>query len=66
MAKREIIWSSNAQREFADVLEFYSERNQNSYYSFKLIDTLESMTNLVNEKVKLVKRIPKTLFFKVH
>jgi plasmid stabilization system protein ParE len=53
MAKREIVWSSNAQKEFADVLAYFLERNQSATYSLRLIDTVESVTFLLSINPKL-------------
>lgn len=41
MAQREVIWSSNAQKEFAEILAYFTERNKSVEYSLKLIDSVE-------------------------
>ena len=48
MAEREIIWSANAQKEFAEILAFFTERNQSPVYSLKLIDSVEDITHLLS------------------
>jgi hypothetical protein len=44
MAQREIIWTSQAQHEFANILSYFLERNQSNVYSLKLIDLVEHIT----------------------
>jgi plasmid stabilization system protein ParE len=49
MAQREVIWSSNAQKEFAEILAYFTERNKSTEYSLKLIDSVENITHLISE-----------------
>jgi len=37
MARREIIWSKNAEEEISQILEFYTIRNKSANYSKKLL-----------------------------
>ncbi len=47
MAQREIIWTSQAQHEFANILSYFLERNQSNVYSLKLIDLVEHITKTI-------------------
>lgn len=47
MAQREIIWTSKAQDEFANILSYFLERNQSNIYSLKLIGLVENITKTI-------------------
>jgi plasmid stabilization system protein ParE len=47
MAKR-VIWSSLAEQEFADILEYWTNRNKSATFSNKLIDLFEEATELIS------------------
>jgi toxin YoeB len=49
MAKKEIIWSSKANTELKEVLEFYNERNGNANYSSKLLNEIDDLLNTLSE-----------------
>jgi toxin YoeB len=42
MVEKSIIWSEKATNELRQILEFYTERNGNSDYSFKILDKIEA------------------------
>jgi plasmid stabilization system protein ParE len=49
MAKKQIIWSEEAELELISTLEFYNNRNKSTTYSFKLLDLIEERSNqLIN------------------
>lgn len=47
MAKR-VIWSSLAEKEFADILEYWNNRNTSPTFSNKLLDLFEEATKLIS------------------
>lgn len=49
MAKRTIIWSTQAESELESVLDFYNSRNGNSKYSLKLLSQIKQITNILSE-----------------
>lgn len=48
MAKKEIIWSTNALNELRETLDFYNKRNGNTNYSIKLLDEIETTLDLLS------------------
>lgn len=44
MAGRNVIWSSTADRQFADILLYWSRRNNSSKFSIKLIEIVTERT----------------------
>jgi toxin YoeB len=42
MVEKSIIWSEKAIYELRQILEFYTKRNGNSDYSFKILDEIEA------------------------
>ncbi len=51
MAKKEIVWSSRANKELKTTLEFYNKRNGNTKYSFKLLRKVEKISNILSENI---------------
>ncbi|MEQ8475358.1 type II toxin-antitoxin system RelE/ParE family toxin [Fulvivirga sp.] len=49
MAKKQIIWSSRANSELKETLEFYNQRNGNTNYSLKLLDEINDILNTLSE-----------------
>ena len=49
MAKKQIIWSSNASKELKSILEFYNQRNRSTKYSKKLLDEIDDLLNTLSE-----------------
>ena len=47
MAKK-VIWSSQAEKEFAEILEYWINRNKSAAFSMKLIDLFEEATKLIS------------------
>lgn len=47
MAKR-IKWSLQAEQEFADILDYWVNRNKSATFSLKLIDLFEEATELIS------------------
>lgn len=47
MAKQ-VIWSSQAEQEFADILEHWTNRNKSATFSNELIDLFEEATELIS------------------
>jgi plasmid stabilization system protein ParE len=49
MAKKRIIWSKRAELELRSILVYYNERNGNTKYSLKIVDTTEKLLDFVQE-----------------
>ncbi|MCB0497107.1 MAG: type II toxin-antitoxin system RelE/ParE family toxin [Cyclobacteriaceae bacterium] len=49
MAKKEVIWSSRANTELKEVLEFYTERNGTTKYSLKLLNEINDLLTTLSE-----------------
>jgi len=49
MAKKQIIWSKRANTELVNVLEFFNERNGNTYYSAKILNEVEDILKILSE-----------------
>ncbi|MFN6945721.1 MAG: type II toxin-antitoxin system RelE/ParE family toxin [Cytophagaceae bacterium] len=49
MAKKEIIWSRRAKKEFQDVLDFYLERNGTPTYSIRLLQETEQLIDFLKD-----------------
>ena len=64
MAKKEIIWSEIAKLQFANVLEYYVERNGNENYSLKLLDEVENLLNTLSNS-ELIGRLTSNKFTRV-
>ena len=47
MVERKVIWSTRAENELFQVLEFYINRNGNAKYSTKLLDRIEKSVSLL-------------------
>ncbi|MBL6447802.1 type II toxin-antitoxin system RelE/ParE family toxin [Fulvivirga sp. 29W222] len=47
MAKQ-VIWSSQAEQEFANILEYWTNKNRSTTFSNKLIDLFEEATELIS------------------
>ncbi|MDR0294908.1 MAG: type II toxin-antitoxin system RelE/ParE family toxin [Prevotellaceae bacterium] len=52
MAKRKIIWSPEASRQFNEILRYYNNRNKSKIYSRKL-------RNLLQESICLLQKQPR-------
>ncbi|MBL0293131.1 MAG: type II toxin-antitoxin system RelE/ParE family toxin [Saprospiraceae bacterium] len=64
MVKKEIIWSEIAKLQFANILEYYVERNGNAKYSLKLIDEVENLLNTLS-KSELIGRLTSNKFTRI-
>ena len=64
MAKKEIIWSEIAKLQFANVLEYYVERNGNENYSLKLLDEVEDLLNTLSNS-ELIGRLTSNKFTRI-
>jgi len=49
MAKKKIIWSESAVKDFDSILSFYEERNGNSRYSQKLLAEFKKITYILQK-----------------
>ncbi len=49
MVKKEIIWSSQANIELKNILEFYNNRNGNTKYSLKLLNKVEKVLDILSQ-----------------
>ncbi len=50
MAKKEIIWSSRANLELRDILEYFNIRNRNTNYSLKLLDEIDDLLDTLSQR----------------
>jgi len=57
MAKRRIIWSPEAQRQFNAILRYYNHRNKSKTYSWKLRNLLQENIQLLQKQPYLGKRL---------
>ncbi|MGV7105220.1 type II toxin-antitoxin system RelE/ParE family toxin [Flavobacterium sp. U410] len=64
MAEKEIVWSEIAKLQFANILEYYVERNGSETYSLKLIDEVEDLLNTLS-KSELIGRLTSNKFTRV-
>ena len=53
MARKKIIWSSQAETELVKILEFFNERNKSFSYSRKLANQFKAVLKQVSEKPEL-------------
>ncbi|MEQ8925983.1 MAG: type II toxin-antitoxin system RelE/ParE family toxin [Fulvivirga sp.] len=49
MAKKQIIWSSKANNELKNILDFYNQRNGNTKYSLKLLNEIDDLLNTLSD-----------------
>lgn len=49
MAVKKVIWAARAKVELAETLEFYVIRNGNTYYSLKLLENIEELTDTLSK-----------------
>ena len=49
MVEKSIIWSQRAVSELKDILEFYTERNGNTRYAFKILDKTEEVLTILGQ-----------------
>ncbi len=61
MAKKVIVWSEIAKLQFANVLEYYVERNGNPNYSLKLLNEVEDLLNTLSNS-ELIGRLTSNKF----
>lgn len=77
MAEKSIIWSERAISELKQTLKFYTERNGNTDYSFKILDKIESLLETLknnefigrltnNKKTRVIVLDAYLLFYEVH
>ncbi len=64
MAKKVIVWSEIAKLQFANVLEYYVERNDNPNYSLKLLNEVEDLLNTLSNS-ELIGRLTSNKFTRV-
>ena len=50
MVEKSVIWSKKAIYELRQILEFYTERNGNSDYSFKILDKIEATLEILKKE----------------
>lgn len=50
MAKKRIVWSSNAENELKQILEFFQSRNKSNVYSNKLYKKIKLALNVIVQK----------------
>lgn len=55
MAKR-VIWSTLAEQDFADILEYWVNRNKSATFSNSLIDLFEEATELISQYPEIGQR----------
>jgi plasmid stabilization system protein ParE len=53
VARKKIIWSSQAEIEFVKILEFFNERNKSFTYSRKLANQFKAALKQVSEKPEI-------------
>jgi len=53
MAKRKIVWSSEAKIEFLEILDFYYQRNGNAIYSRKLNKNIKNTISKLKTNPRL-------------
>ena len=56
MAKRTIVWTKTADRQFVDILEFWVKRNKSNSFSKKLIKVVSERTNQIVENPLIYKK----------
>ncbi|MBZ0244038.1 MAG: type II toxin-antitoxin system RelE/ParE family toxin [Bacteroidales bacterium] len=77
MVRKTIIWSERASSEFREILEFYTKRNGNASYSFKVLtktnDLLEVLASsefigrpTKNKKTRVVVMDVYLIFYEIH
>lgn len=49
MAKKEIVWSSRANLELRNILDYFNARNGNTNYSLKLVDEIDDLLNTLSQ-----------------
>lgn len=53
MAKRKIIWSSQANRKLFEIMEFYTQRNKSKTYSIKLYERFNKELSLLTKQPEI-------------
>lgn len=53
MAKRKIIWSHRAKIKLFEILDFFAERNGNTFYSKKLFSRFSKELNLLKKQPEI-------------
>lgn len=53
MVVKEIVWSHLAQMQLRQVLEFYTERNGNATFSWKLLDEVDKVMHAISTNQQL-------------
>jgi plasmid stabilization system protein ParE len=53
MAKRKIIWSNRAKIKLFEILDFFAERNGNTFYSKKLFSRFSKELNLLKKQPEI-------------
>ncbi len=56
MARREIIWTKTADRQFLDILEYWVNRNKSNTFSKKLVKTVTKRTEQIFKNPLTFKR----------
>jgi plasmid stabilization system protein ParE len=49
MAKKQIIWSNQAESELYEILQFYIDRNKSNRYSEKILKSVEQLVTLLSK-----------------
>jgi hypothetical protein len=55
MAKREIVWTKTADKQFLEILEYWVNRNKSNKFSIKLINEVSKRTIQIAEKPLIFK-----------
>lgn len=77
MAKKPIVWSKRANLELKEVLEFYTNRNGNTNYSFKILEKVEGLLKTlidneyigrltINKKTRVIVMDFYLIFYEIH
>lgn len=77
MVRKAVIWSERASYEFREVLEFYTKRNGNASYSFKILSKTDDLLEVLssnefigrptkNRKTRVVVMDVYLIFYEIH
>jgi plasmid stabilization system protein ParE len=65
MARKKVVWTKNAEVLFVEILEFYTERNQNKVYSRKLVKKVKTLVSKLSNFPEIGFMIENTIYREV-